>query len=111
MFIAMAIFNFVPTPSALDTSTGSRPFLSSAKSPANQPHPPLTPRPFCPRRKTPPQQPHPADHAARERARSQAPDALLGLVRKRNIHTCFGVVHNYRRAASTAPPPDVGLFL
>ena len=71
--MAMAIFSFVPTPSALETSTGSRHFLSSANKSAERTDP--------------------ADHAARERARSQAPDALLGLIRKRNIHTCFGVVH------------------
>jgi hypothetical protein len=47
---------------------------------------------FCPAR-TAAERADPADHAARERARSEAPDALLGLIRGRNIHACFGVVH------------------
>ena len=42
--MAMAIFSFVPTPSALETSTGSRHFLSSANNPPNEPIPPITPR-------------------------------------------------------------------
>ena len=49
--------------------------------------------PFFVQREQSAERTDPADHSARERARSQAPDALLGLVRKRNIHTCFGVVH------------------
>ncbi len=49
--------------------------------------------PFFIQRKQSAERTDAADHAARKRARCQAPDALLGLIRKRNIHTCFGVVH------------------
>jgi hypothetical protein len=42
--VAMATFSFVPTPSALETSTGSFHFLlSSANSAPNPPMPPSTP--------------------------------------------------------------------
>ena len=43
--MAAATLSLVPTPSVLETSTGSRQrFRSSAKSAPNEPMPPITPR-------------------------------------------------------------------
>ena len=72
--MAEAIFSLVPTPSALETSTGSFQRLRS-------------------RAKERAERANAAEHAAGESARGQAANALLGLVGARDIDACIGVAH------------------
>ena len=71
-FISKAIFSLVPTPSTLETSTGSRYFfLSMANRP---PKPPIS-----------------LKHAAIESLMGQILDALLGAVGALDVHAGIGV--------------------